>query len=133
MADKIAASNKYSLSFIFINVVIALTFEHMFFCESSTALETPVVPDVNITSGKDSNKPIKNIAGKLYFSKTSNASSDQLLYPSSKVRSTFIFVSDNFPFCETPKSLELKFQELEEDTEIPFEEVDTNDFGFEDR
>ena len=36
-----------SLSFIFINVVIALTFEHMFFCESSTALETPVVPDVN--------------------------------------------------------------------------------------
>lgn len=42
-------------------------------------------------------------------------------------------VSDNFPFCETPKSLELKFQEPEEDTEIPFEEVDINDFGFEDR
>lgn len=42
-------------------------------------------------------------------------------------------MSDNFPFCETPKSLELKFQEPEEDTEIPFEEVDINDFGFEDR
>ena len=42
-------------------------------------------------------------------------------------------VSDNFPFCETPKSLELKFQEPEEVTEIPFEEVDINDFGFEDR